>query len=108
MALQPSIELFPEQISITVVLGTPLSCDSRYIDIFFFSNNVLRFIILSPSRFLMHIISADRPIVNANQKMPLLIISSYIFAAPIVRKSLFVFEKIKRGIPGMSGFSANA
>jgi len=56
----------------------------------------------------MHIISADRPIVNANQKMPLLIISSYIFAAPIARESLFVFEKIKRGIPGMSGFSANA
>ena len=61
-AVQPSISLLPEHISITVVFGTPLICDRRYMDIFFARSKdcIIMFI---PS-FLITIISVNRPLVN--------------------------------------------
>jgi hypothetical protein len=61
-AVQPSISLLPEHISITVVLGTPLICDRRYMDMFF-SRSMDCIVMFIPS-FLTTIISVNRPFVN--------------------------------------------
>ena len=62
LAVQRSMSLLPEQISITVVLGTPLICYRRYMDMFL-SCSIDCIVMFIPS-FFASIISVGRPFVN--------------------------------------------